>query len=47
MDVQEDGLRIINPGSPTYKRRQPCGTMGRLEIADGAVRSSVILDLPR
>jgi predicted phosphodiesterase len=47
MDVQEGDLRIINPGSPTDKRRQPCGTMGLLEIADGALRSAAIIDLPR
>jgi putative phosphoesterase len=23
MDVEEDGIRLINPGSPTWKRRQP------------------------
>ena len=35
MDLTENGLRIFNPGSPTDKRRQPYGTVGELEIADG------------
>jgi putative phosphoesterase len=35
MDVEEDGFRIFNPGSPTDKRRQPYGTLGVLEISDG------------
>jgi putative phosphoesterase len=26
MDVEEDGLRLVNPGSPTWKRRQPNAT---------------------
>ena len=35
--------RIFNPGSPTDRRRQPRGTMGVLEIADGALRSARIV----
>ena len=35
----EDGLRILNPGSPTDKRRQPHGTLGHLVLADGRVES--------
>lgn len=38
-DEAEDGLRILNPGSPTDKRRQPHGTVGHLVLADGAVES--------
>ena len=30
-------LRILNPGSPTDKRRQPHGTLALLDIADGTV----------
>ncbi len=29
------GLRIVNPGSPTDRRRQPHGTIGLLTVADG------------
>lgn len=43
MDVTEDGLRIFNPGSPTDKRRQPRGTLGLLELADGRIASAHIL----
>jgi putative phosphoesterase len=35
LDASEPGLRIFNPGSPTDRRRQPHGTLGVLEIADG------------
>jgi putative phosphoesterase len=31
------GLRIFNPGSPTDRRRQPHGTLGVLQIEDGAL----------
>ena len=36
---QDDDLLIVNPGSPTDKRRQPHGTVGHLELADGSVES--------
>jgi uncharacterized protein len=26
MDLEEDGVRLVNPGSPTWKRRQPHAT---------------------
>jgi uncharacterized protein len=47
MDVTGDGLRIFNPGSPTDRRRQPYGTFGLLELADGQVLQAQILALPR
>lgn len=47
MQLAEDGLAIVNPGSPTDKRRQPTGTVGRLELADGRIISSQIVPLPR
>lgn len=34
---QMRGLHIINPGSPTDRRRQPHGTVARLVVAGGAV----------
>jgi putative phosphoesterase len=37
LDLAADGVRLFNPGSPTDKRRQPHGTMGLLDIADGAL----------
>ena len=47
MDVSGDGLRIFNPGSPTDKRRQPAGTLGLLDLADGQVVDAQIVPLPR
>jgi uncharacterized protein len=35
LDETGDGVRIFNPGSPTDRRRQPHGTIGLLDIADG------------
>jgi putative phosphoesterase len=43
MDVEDDGVRIFNPGSPTDRRRQPRGTLGLLDIADGELRSARIV----
>lgn len=40
-----EGLRIFNPGSPTDRRRQPHGTMGLLEIADGRLVDARIVDV--
>lgn len=37
------GLRIFNPGSPTDRRRQPQGTIGLLDIADGRLKSAYIV----
>ncbi len=47
MNVTDDGFRIFNPGSPTDRRRQPCGTMGRLEITNRLLASAQIVELPR
>jgi uncharacterized protein len=40
-----DGLRLFNPGSPTWKRRQPLPTFGSLMVRDGRVRSRIV-ELP-
>ena len=45
MDLTEDGLRVFNPGSPTDKRRQPCGTLGLLRIEDGQLVTAEIVPL--
>ena len=37
-DDTHDGLRAVNPGSPTDRRRQPHGTVALARLADGAVR---------
>ena len=47
MDVTGEGLRIFNPGSPTDKRRQPSGTLGLLDLADGQIVDAQIVPLPR
>lgn len=38
-DESDGDLRILNPGSPTDKRRQPHGTLGHLVLADGEVEA--------
>jgi uncharacterized protein len=38
-----DGFRIVNPGSPTDRRRMPAGTIGLLDIADGELRAAAIV----
>ncbi|HEX2316082.1 MAG TPA: metallophosphoesterase family protein [Thermomonospora sp.] len=43
MDDAGGAVRIFNPGSPTDRRRQPHGTVGLLEIRDGAlVRAEIV-----
>ena len=43
LDAADERLRIFNPGSPTDRRRQPHGTVGLLEVADGAlVRARIV-----
>lgn len=44
-ETADDGLRLLNPGSPTDKRRQPHGTVGRLVLADGAVESWTLVEV--
>jgi hypothetical protein len=41
-DETVHGQRILNPGSPTDRRRQPHGTMAELLIEDGALRTARI-----
>ena len=36
--VSPQGLRLLNPGSPTDRRRQPACTFMTVELADGQVR---------
>ncbi|MCW2491208.1 MAG: uncharacterized protein QOH56_2825 [Pseudonocardiales bacterium] len=43
LDETSNGQRIFNPGSPTDRRRQPCGTMGLLDIRDGVLAEARIL----
>jgi putative phosphoesterase len=45
MDIGDDGFRILNPGSPTDRRRQPHGTLAVVTLADGAIRRVDIVDV--
>ena len=37
-----DGFQILNPGSPTERRRAPSHTMGLIRVADGSATCEVI-----
>jgi putative phosphoesterase len=42
-DETHDGQRSFNPGSPTDRRRQPHGTLGLLDIAEGRlIRAQIV-----
>jgi uncharacterized protein len=40
------GLRLLNPGSPTDRRRQPFGTYFTVEVEDGRIGSVDLVALP-
>ena len=42
-EAADDGFRIFNPGSPTDRRRMPDGTIGLLDITDGALIAATIV----
>jgi uncharacterized protein len=39
----EDGLMLLNPGSPTDRRRQPEHTFALLHALDGVVRAEILV----
>jgi putative phosphoesterase len=39
------GLRLLNPGSPTDRRRQPAGTMLWVEFEHGAIVATELVEL--
>lgn len=41
------GLRLLNPGSPTDRRRQPVGTVMTAIVDDEAVREVTVVPTPR
>jgi uncharacterized protein len=41
----EDGPLLVNPGSPTHRRRQPVHTVARLELGGGEVRAAEIVEV--
>ena len=44
--VAPSGLRLLNPGSPTDRRRQPAGTYLTATVADGALSAVELHALP-
>ena len=45
LDARGHGQRLLNPGSPTDKRTQPHHTMALVDLADGQIGSTQILEL--
>jgi hypothetical protein len=45
--VCPSGLRLLNPGSPTDRRRQPVGTVMTVEVDDGLLREVALVPTPR
>ena len=42
IDTEADGVRFLNPGSPTWKRRQPKHTFGIADVTDRRVRTRIV-----
>ena len=42
VDYEVDGVRLLNPGSPTWKRRQPKATYGIIELSTRRVRTRIV-----
>lgn len=45
--VSPAGLRLLNPGSPTDRRRQPVCTFMTAEVADGRLTDVTLVPIPR
>ena len=41
------GLRLLNPGSPTDRRRQPVGTVMTAEVSGGRLHAVELVPTPR
>jgi putative phosphoesterase len=42
MDVAAEGIRMLNPGSPTWKRRQDAPTFAVVVLRDGAIDARIV-----
>jgi predicted phosphodiesterase len=42
LDYEQDGVRFLNPGSPTWKRRQPASTYAVISLARGRLRTGIV-----
>jgi putative phosphoesterase len=42
VDTVVDGVRFVNPGSPTWKRRAAQPTVARMTIAGGVAQSEIV-----
>ncbi|MDR6971190.1 metallophosphoesterase family protein [Leifsonia shinshuensis] len=45
--VTPRGMRLLNPGSPTDRRRQPVGTYLTVELTDGRLGDVTLVPVPR
>jgi putative phosphoesterase len=45
--VSPAGMRLLNPGSPTDRRRQPAGTYLTATVADGRLADVTLVPLPQ
>ena len=46
VDVDVEGVRLFNPGSPTWKRREPVATYGVLTVERGRIESKIVPLVP-
>ncbi len=46
VNVDVEGVRFLNPGSPTWKRRQPAPTFGIVDISEGRLQSRIVELMP-
>jgi putative phosphoesterase len=45
VELVDGGPLLVNPGSPTQRRRQPVHTVAWLEVVDGAVREATLVEV--
>jgi uncharacterized protein len=45
VNAEQEGIRLFNPGSPTWKRHQPAPTYGLLLVTDARIRIRIV-ELP-